>query len=228
MTEPIRASDVLHDILNVLQRIESKLEGHEDRLKSLEDHRISNNERETEGARSNGDTSSETITATETFRASAETLRPSRKATPTSNDSSGEASIALKIHYSQWSINQLDRFFSASLSKLLESRLGDCWNLPDDSRLPLKFFKSNVLQSNSFLGIPVDSSPTIKQPFQRDLEYLCQFDKDLRAHPGNDFIVVDFDAVDNTRLYRLGEEAFGPELQVEAQCSKSAPWSRLM
>ena len=221
MTEPIRASDVLHDILNVLQRIELKLQRHEDRFKSLEDHRISNGEGKPDGARSNGDTSSETI-------ASAETLRPSRKGTPTSHDSLEETSTALKIPYSQWSINQLDRFFNLSLSKLLESRLGDCWNMPDDSRLPLKFFKSNVLQSNSFLGVPVGSSPTTRQPFQRDLESLCQFDKDLRAHPGNDFLVVDFDAVDNSRLYRLGEEAFGPELQVEAQGSKSAPWSRLM
>ena len=228
MTEPTRASDVLHDILDVLQRIELKLEGHEDRFKSLEDHRISNVERESEGARSNGDTPSETRTATETSLAFAETLPPSRKGTPTSHDSSGETSTALKISYSQWSINQLDRFFSLSLSKLLESRLGDCCNMPDDSRLPLKFFKSNVLRSNSFLGVPVDSSPTTKQPFQRDLESLCQFDKDLRAHSGNDFMVVDFDAVDNSRLYRLGEEAFGPELQVEAQGSKSAPWSRLM
>ena len=228
MTEPVRASDVLHDILNVLQRIELKLQGHEDRFKSLEDHRISNGEGKIDGARSNGDTSSETITAAESLLTSAETLRPSRKETPTSHDSSGETSTAIKIPYSQWSINQLDRFFNLSLSKLLESRLGDCWNMPDDSRLPLKFFKSNVLQSNIYLGVPADSSPTTRQPFQRDLESLCQFDKDLRAHPGNDFMVVDFDAADNSRLYRLGEEAFGPELQVEAQGSKSAPWSRLM
>ena len=70
--------------------------------------------------------------------------------------------------------------------------------------------------------------PTCRQPFERDLEFLCQFDLDLRAYPGNDFLVVDFDAVDATRLYRLGEKAFGSELQVEAQGSKSAPWSRLM
>ena len=228
MTEPTRASDVLHDILIVLQRIELKLEGHEDRFKSLEDHRISNGEGEIEGASSNGDTSSEIITATETFLASAETLRPSTERTPTNQDSSGETSTAIKIPYSQWGINQLDLFFSLYLSKLLESRLGDCWNMPDDSRLPLKFFRSNVLRSNNSLGVPVDSSPTTRQPFQRDLESLCQFDKELRAHSGNDFMVVDFDAVDNSRLYRLGEEAFGPELQVEAQASERAPWSRLM
>lgn len=41
-------------------------------------------------------------------------------------------------------------------------------------------------------------------------------------------MVVDFDAADETRLYRLGDKAFGSELQVDAQGSKSAPWSRLM
>ena len=100
--------------------------------------------------------------------------------------------------------------------------------MPDDDRLPLKFFKSNILKSNTPFGVSVDSFPTVRQPVERDLEFLCQFDRDLRAHPGNDFMVVDFDAADETRLYRLGDKAFGSELQVEAQGSKSAPWSRLM
>ena len=122
----------------------------------------------------------------------------------------------------------MDRFFNLSLLNLLEARLGDCWKMPDDNRLPLKFFKTNILKSNGPFGVPIDSFPTARQPFERDLEFLCQFDDDLRAHPGNDFVVVDFDAADNTRSYRLGEQASGLELQVEAQGLKSAPWSRLM
>ena len=230
MTEPTRSSDdILCDILKVLQRIESKLEGHEERFKSLEYYtQVSNGGRKADGLDGNADTRSETSRAAEILCTSADRLRPSRKGTPTRDDSPGDTRTAFKIPYSQWSINQLDHFFSLSLSKMLEARLGDCWSMPDDDRLPLKFFKSNILMSNGPFGVPVDSLALRKQPFERDLEFLCQFDEDLRAHPGNDFMVVDFDAADESRLYRLGEKAYGSELQVEAQGSKSAPWSRLM
>lgn len=229
MPEPIGSSNVLHNILDVLQRIESRLAGHEERFKSLEYHtQMSNGGSQAEGLGGNTDTPSETSRNTEISYTSIDTLRPSRKGTPTSDDSPGDSSTASTIPYSQWSINQLDRFFNLSLSTLLEARLGDCWKMPDDSRLPLKFFKTNILKSNGPFGVPMDSFPTARQPVERDLEFLCQFDDDLRAHPGNDFVVVDFDAADNTRLYRLGEQASGLELQVEAQGSKNAPWSRLM
>ena len=229
MTEPTRSTDILHDILNVLQRIESKLEGHEERFKSLEYHTQSSNGRnKSDGLDASADTRSATPRATDTTYTSTDNSRPSRKGTPTSDHSSGETRTALKIPYTQWSINQLDRFFNLTLSKLLEDRLGDCWNMPDDNRLPLKFFKSNILKSNSPFGVPIDSNPTHRPSVERDLEFLCQFDDELRAHAGNDFIVVDFDAADVFRLYRLGAKAFGSELQVEAQGSQSAPWSRLM
>ena len=229
MTEPVRSTDVLCDILNVLERIESKLEGHEERFKSLEYHaQISKGGKKADGHDGSADTRSETSRVAEMLYTPADNSRPSRKGTPTSDGPPGDTSTALKIPYSQWSINQLDRFFNLSLSKLLETRLGDCWKMPDDDRLPLRFFKSNILNNNTPFGVAVDSFPTIRQPVERDLEFLCQFDNDLRAHPGNDFLVVDFDAADETRLYRLGDKAFGPELQVESQGSKSAPWSRLM
>ena len=229
MTEPARSPDVLYDILNVLQRIELKLERHEERFKSLEHHiPISRGGTKADGLDSSADSPSETSRAAETLYISTDNSRPSRKGAPTSDPLPEDTGTALKVPYSQWSINQLDRFFNLSLSKLLETRLGDCWRMPDDDRLPLKFFKSNILKSNSPFGVPVDSFPTVRQPFERDLEFLCQFDSDLRAHPGNDFMVVDFDAADETRLYRVGEKAFGSELHVEAQGFKSGPWSRLM
>lgn len=229
MTEPVRSTDVLCDILNVLERIEAKLEGQEERFKSLEYHaRISKGARKADGHDSGAHTRSETSRVVETLSAPADTLRSSGAGTPTSDRSPGDTSTALKIPYSQWSLNQMDRFFNLSLSKLLETRLGDCWKMPDDGRLPLRFFKSNILNNNTPFRVAVDSFPTITQPVERDLDFLYQFDNDLRAHPGNDFLVVDFDAADETRLYRVGDRAFGPELQVESQGSKSAPWSRLM
>ena len=229
MTEPARSTDVLYDILSVLQRIESRLERHEERFKSLEHHiQISRGGTKVEGLDSGADTSSETSRAVETLYIPADKSRPSGKGTPTSDSLPEDTGTALKVPYSQWSINQLDLFFNLSISKLLETRLGDCWRMPDDDRLPLKFFKSNILKSNSPFGVPIDSFPTVRQPFERDLEFLCQFDSDLRAHSGNDFMVIDFDAADETRVYRVGEKAFGSELRVEAQDLKSAPWSRLM
>ena len=229
MAESARSSDILYDILNVLQRIESKLEGHEERFKSLEYHTQSTDGgKKSNGLDASADTRSVSPRAADTLYTSAEDSRPFRKGTPTSDQSSGDTRTALKIPYSQWSINQLDRFFNLTLSRLLEDRLGDCWNMPDDNRLPLKFFKSNILKSNSRFGVPTDSYPTSRPSVERDLDFLCQFDDELRAHPGNDFIVVDFDAADVFRLYRLGAKALGPELQVDAQGSKSAPWSRLM
>lgn len=229
MTEPTGSSDALYKILDVLQRIESRLSGHEERFRSLEYYtRMSNGGSNADGLGGNIDTPSEISRTAEISHHSTETLRPSRKGTLTSDGSSVGISTALKVPYSQWSINQLDRFFNLPLSKLLEARLGDCWKMPDDNRLPLKFFKTNILKSDGPFGVPIDSLPTSRQPVERDLEFLCQFDDDVRAHPGNDFMVVDFDAADNTRLYRLGEQAFGSELQVEAQGSTSAPWSRLM
>ena len=229
MTEPARPTDVSYNILNVLQRIESWLERHEERFKSLEHHiQISRGGTNVDGRVSSADTPSETSRAAETLYLSTDDSQPSRKGTPTNDLLPEDTSTALKIPYSQWSINRLDRFFNLSLSKLIESRLGDCWRMPDDNRLPLKFFISNILKSNSPFGAPADSFHTVRQPFERDLEFLCQFDSDLRAHPGNDFMVVDFDSADETRLYRVGDKAFGSELQVEAQGSKSGPWSRLM
>ena len=229
MTDPAPSTDILYNILNVLQRIETRLEGHEERFKSLEYQRqIRDDAGKADRLDGGADITCETSPATETLYTSTDESRPSRKGTPISHRGPGDTTTSLKIPYSQWSINQLDRFFNPSLSNLLVTRLGDCWGMPDDDRLPLKFFKSHILKSNTPFGVPVDSFPTVRQPFERELEFLCQFDKDLRAHPGNDFMVVDFDATDEARLYRLGDKAFGPELQVEAQGSKSAPWSRLM
>lgn len=229
MTEPARSPDVLYDILNVLQRIESRLERHEERFKSLEHHiQFSRGGAKVDGLNSSADTPSEILRAAETLYISTDNSRPSRKGTPTNDPLPGDTGTSLKVPYSQWSINRLDRFLSLPLSKMIETRLGDCWRMPNDDRLPLKFFISNILKSNSSFEAPGDSFHTVRQPFERDLDFLCEFDSDLRAHPGNDFLVVDFDAADETRLYRMGDKAFGSELQVEAQGSKSAPWSRLM
>ncbi len=228
MTDIPRTDNVLCDILRVLERIEAKFDGHEERFQSLEEHnkRILTRNTETYDERTGTETSTRHVA--EPPQLDFDNVEHSRKGTPT-NDASHELSkTVLKIPYSQWSINQLDRFFSLTLSSSLRQRLGDCWGIPDDNRLPLKFFKSNILKTNAPWGTPLDSFPTARQPVERDLEFLCQFDDDLRVQPGNDFVVIDFDTLDNTRFYRLGIDAVGSELEVEPQGTQNAPWSRLV
>ena len=223
MTETIGSDRVLNGILRVLERIEAKLDGHEARFRSLED-----------SAKSREKNTLYIKAETNTLRTGGpeleliETPRPSRKGTPINGDIHGDPQAPLKIPYRQWSINQLDHFFNLALPKALAERLRDCWGMPDDDRLPLKFFKSNILQTNAPWGPPSDSYPTIRYPVEKELESLCHFDGRLREQPGNDFVVVDFDESENTRIYRLGDDAVGPQLEVYQQGSSTAPWSRLV
>lgn len=231
MTETNASNYVLSEILQVLQRIEVQLEGHEARFKSLEAYGTANLERVGTGA------SEDTISSTnkieslrqtkETPQHGAEPLQPSRKGSPANEDPSEDIK-SLKVPYGQWSINQLDSFFNLYLSPSLIISLGDCWQMPDDNRLPLQFFKTNILKVNAPWGLRTDSYPTNRQPLEDELSSLCRFDREHRKQPGNDFVVVDFGESDNTRIYRLGDGAIGAELQVEAQGSQSGPWSRLV
>jgi hypothetical protein len=229
MADLPRTDNVLCEILKVLERIEARLDGHEGGSQSFEEQNKQSLEREepqSHDARVVSETS--TCRVAEAPQIDLDELKHSRKGTPTNDESHELSKSALKIPYSQWSINQLDKFFNLTLPSSLRQQLGDCWDIPDDDRLPLKFFKSNMLKTNAPWGTPVDSFPTARQPIERDLELLCQFDNDLRLQPGNDFVVIDFDTLDNTRMYRLGTEAVGSELEVEPQGTQNAPWSRLV
>ena len=223
MTDPIGSDHVLNGILRVLERIEAKLDGHEACFRNLED---STRRREENTSHIKAETS--ILRTGDPGPDPLEIPKPSRKGTPINGDIHGNAQGPLKVPYGKWSINQLDHFFNLALPKSLAERLGDCWGMPDDHRLPLKFFRSNILQTNAPWGQPCDSYPTIRYPVERELETLCHFDERLREQPGNDFVVVDFDESENTRIYRLGDDAVGPELEVQQQGSSTAPWSRLV
>ena len=223
MTDPIGSHHVLNGILRVLERIEAKLDGHEARFRSLE-----GNTRRREGNADHIKAETSILRTGEPGIGTFETPKPSRKGTPVNEDVDGDTQGPLKVPYGKWSINQLDHFFNLALSKSLAERLRDCWGMPDDNRLPLKFFRSSLLRTNAPWGPPCDSYPTIRYPVERDLETLCRFDERLREQPGNDFVVVDFDDSENTRIYRLGDDAVGPELEVQQQGSSTGPWSRLM
>ena len=230
MTEPNSHGKVLLEILAVLQRIEDKLDGHEQRFQTLEEQSTRRLERQAiiESFEGQLDTEASTLRGGENVLLDNDILRPSRKGTPTNDGNHEEDGASSKIPYSQWSLNRLDRFFNLATSPELEERLGDCWSMPDDNRLSLRFFKSSGLKFNVPYGVPVDGYPNTKPPVERDLEFCCHFDDVLRKEAGNTFMVADFDAFENTRLYRLGNKAIGSELEVEPQGTHNAPWSRLM
>lgn len=115
-------------------------------------------------------------------------------------------SVATKILYSDWSENSRGLQYEAEVQAMLQRYLGDFWKIPNDNRLPT-FNWNLTLQS---------------------LENLRRFDTQLRSEKGNDFAVIDYDSMNNTRIYRIGESAIGSDLMVDPTQLDNAPWSRLM
>lgn len=114
-------------------------------------------------------------------------------------------SVVAKVRYSDWSENSWSLQFEAEGEALLQRYLGDYWKVPNDNRLP-----------------------TFKPNLKARLDILRQFDTQLRSEKGNDFVVIDYDLMNNTRIYRIGEAAIGNELMVDPTQLGNAPWSRLM
>lgn len=63
---------------------------------------------------------------------------------------------------------------------------------------------------------------------RKAVDHLVQFDRELRSSPGNDFLIIDYDAAYHSRLYRIGEPAIGSEIKVDLKDSSHKQWSRLM
>ena len=119
--------------------------------------------------------------------------------------SARQRSVVTKVRYSDWSENSRGLQFEAEGEALLQRYLGDYWKVPNDNRLP-----------------------TFKPNLKERLDILRQFDTQLRIEKGNDFVVIDYDLMNNTRIYRIGEAAIGNELLVDPTQLDNAPWSRLM
>ena len=115
-------------------------------------------------------------------------------------------SVATKIRYSDWSENSRSLQYEAEVQAMLQTYLGDFWKIPNDNRLPT--FNPN--------------------PKLQSLDTLRRFDTQLRSEKGNDFAVIDYDSMNNSRIYRIGESAIGSDLMVDPTQLDNAPWSRLM
>ena len=133
-----------------------------------------------------------------------------------------------KIPYSCWNSGQQDREVDIRFQEMLQKYLGDYWEIPWDNRFPLNIIK-NISKIASEYGDP-QMATQMKQvhDLENRLARFIRFDTTLRSHKGNDFLVIDYDPANNTRLYRLREKAVGEELMVLPDGHGSAPWSRLM
>ena len=225
MSDVHRSHEILGNILGVLQGIETKLDQYESRLRRLEGEESKTEKRD----------------VPESIHERA--ADPESPSTPSEAEQKQEP----KIYYSEWHTNNLieslpessysewdtfrtdlDAILDLRLSKAIERRVGDCWNMPDDGRIPLKFFKANIFKSNLPWGTPKRTIYQTKQPFERALDFLCQFDEEHRKHKGNDFAVIDFDSHNSSTIYRVGASAIGPDLLVDMSGSSGAPWSRII
>ncbi|KAL8795703.1 MAG: hypothetical protein Q9182_007502 [Xanthomendoza sp. 2 TL-2023] len=240
---PAEEQDVFWGILHVLQRIETKLETHETRVRQIEDiiHRNRSAYATSQDfASSSSKDSSHTLWRPQFDNAP---VLPTRNLNPPSNGSveiksygnpEGEAFSTYsrggpKLRYSVWRSDQTNDNPTDMLDEshlgLLGKYLGQCSIIPDDSRLPLNFSWTVGATNRAAPGIPklVDNLAETQR-----LDALRTFDADLKSQPGNDFLVVDFDTSNNSRLYRVGQDAIGAELMVSSESRREAPWSRLM
>lgn len=120
--------------------------------------------------------------------------------------STRQHAVASKVQYGDWGEDSRGLQFEAEVQAMLQRYLGDYWKIPNDNRLTT--FKPN--------------------PKLQSLEALRRFDSQLRREKGNDFVVIDYDSMNNTRIYRIGEAAIGSDLMVDPTRLDNAPWSRLM
>lgn len=232
--------EVFNGILQVLQRIEAKLETHETRFKQVEDLVHRNRVRLAESPDSSSFTSTETSSVSGHRTLEHNTALQSRdfnilhngvidvrnQLTTNPEALSVYSKGGQKIRYGEWRSedrnDERDEMLDENHFGLLEKYLGDCAAIPEDGRLPL-----NLGWNTYFVEFPSDRIH-IKHTESRRLEALRAFDTDLRAQPGNDFLVVDFDTSNSSRLYRVGQKAIGGELMVSSESPRDAPWSRLM
>lgn len=132
--------------------------------------------------------------------------RETRNETSKVQPSTRQHSVATKVRYGDWGEDSHGLQFEAEVQAMLQRYLGDFWKIPNDNRL------------NTF-------KPSLKL---QSLDILRRFDSQLRSEKGNDFVVIDYDLINNTRIYRIGEAAIGSDLMVDPTQLDNAPWSRLM
>ena len=219
MTEPAPAAEVLSAILKVLQRIEERLDGQEQRFNAL------------------NDPSRSTQHTTFTSQASELDFTDPAEASENEQEPQGpsirnlvgwQGPEKLEVPYSDLGFSYHEPNHNDSFKRLLETHIGDCWKLPDDKRLPLNFSNRLIDWTHATWSPDSTLSATKQAAIVQGLEQLRRFDNDLRAEPGNDFVIIDYSSRGNCRLYRVGDKAAGSELKVSLSEPSHHQWSRLM
>jgi len=217
MPDSAPMSDVFTSILRVLERIEDKLDGQEQRLDKFED-----TARGSRSARA-GDPISEVDLAD-----LPELNEYASPETSIADFAIGHPNEKADVPYSDVDFTFQETGQNEELKKLLESYLGDCWKLPDDTRLPLNLVNRAVDWTHAARDPQIVMSSMRKDSFRKGLERLKGFDIDHRSQLGNDFFIIDYCPKNTSRLYRIGEKAVGSELRVSLGEPSHHQWSRLM
>ena len=226
MSDEGNTAKALQSILSVLQSIEKKLDVHEKRLNTLQAapnslaHCTTSEDPTSTGTKEN------------TAREDSQTLgtsssSPGSPGSPVDSDDASEPPIT-KISYIGNDSHIQELAHNLSLRKTLEAHLGDCWELPDDRRLPLNLFNRPKDWTNNTWAPHYNYPFNLAKVTKNALDHLVGFDKELRSLPGNDFLIIDYDAAHNSRLYRIGEPAIGYGLKVDPRYPSHQQWSRLM
>lgn len=216
MPESMHTNDVFTSLLRVLERIEEKLDGQEQRLNINES--LARGARSARGADTIGEVNHAEL--------------PEYNGSPSPENSIADFAIGHpdeKVPYSAVGFTFQETLQTEELKKLLESYLGDCWKLPDDERLPLNLVNRAVDWTHAARDPYIVMSSIRKDIFRKGLERLKGFDVDHRSQLGNDFFVIDYSPKNTSRLYRIGEKAVGSELRVSlGEKPSHQQWSRLM
>jgi hypothetical protein len=209
MTDSQDTSAVLLEILRVLQTIERKLDKQDELSDHLRNSPVLGREGQNLNVRDNPNSSPQD---------GSDPGRPAKFVRPL-----GQLLEPIEVPYSRWGSGQEDRETDEELQDILQKNLGDFWRIPADNRIPLKSIKSTDSKTGDFVADSLSSSI-----FEKKVKLFCRFDAVLKSHKGNNFLVIDYDLANNTRLYSLGEKAVGHELMVPPEAADNTPWSRLM
>lgn len=224
MPDMQNSSDVLLDILKVLKRIDEQLEKQGGCFAHLEN--LINTRDDASDASTSSKRQSQGF-PNMPEREKCKIIHDSSQYTTSILGPRSTAQASL-IRYSDWSIDQYKQEPNKEFVAMLEKRLGEYSKIPIDFRLPLKIFKSHLRSREDYWETQVTTHSKGRLNVEVQLYHLRRFDIDHRHQRGNDFLVIDFDAVNNSRLYRVGEKAVGNELMVESDNAENPPWSRLM
>ena len=247
---PASSNNLLSQILNVLERIDSKLKLQEEQYNSLEALIRTNCRNDSESSTSDilaEDPKKQLGLLKQTHRENEDfhrdldsyTWQVKNAVDRVTLSSVKEEFFSEKYPYTEWervsrciqymgSLVDVDFYLSASgQTQTVQEYLGDWWTIPDDNRCRLTFSNHAYHKAHDSLLNPFVQPSTSYYSIDK-MKAARQFNDTMRAQPGNDFLAVDFDEQNNYRLYRLGEKAVGNPLMVERGDRPVAPWSRLI